>query len=87
MRKNLRRQFLLDRLQRLILGCVIFLFVVDAVAGKRLSDVQQSEMQVSGKVTAESGELLPGVNVILKGTTVGTVTDANGKYTLEYNHH
>lgn len=38
---------------------------------------------IFGKVTsAEDGVCLPGVNVILKGTTTGTVTDADGNYTL-----
>lgn len=37
---------------------------------------------VSGSVTSESGEPLPGVNVLLKGTTEGTVTDVDGKYSL-----
>jgi len=38
---------------------------------------------VSGKVTAlEDGSSLPGVNVVLKGTTNGTVTDADGNYRL-----
>ena len=38
---------------------------------------------VTGKVTAaEDGSSLPGVNVVLKGTTNGTVTDGNGNYKL-----
>ena len=38
---------------------------------------------VSGKVTSsEDGSSLPGVNVVLKGTTNGTVTDSEGKYSL-----
>lgn len=37
---------------------------------------------VSGKVTSMEGEELPGVNVIVKGTTQGTVTDINGNYNL-----
>lgn len=38
---------------------------------------------VSGTVTsAEDGSALPGVNVLLKGTTNGTATDADGKYSL-----
>lgn len=38
---------------------------------------------ISGKVTsAEDGSTLPGVNVVVKGTTIGTVTDANGAYSL-----
>ncbi len=39
-------------------------------------------MQVSGKVTDEQGQPLPGVNIIEKGTTNGTSTDADGKYLL-----
>jgi TonB-linked SusC/RagA family outer membrane protein len=38
---------------------------------------------VSGKVTsAEDGAPLPGVNVVVKGTTNGTATDANGGYSI-----
>ncbi|CAN5165756.1 SusC/RagA family TonB-linked outer membrane protein [soil metagenome] len=38
---------------------------------------------ISGKVTAiDDGSTLPGVNVVLKGTTLGTVTDVNGSYSL-----
>jgi len=39
--------------------------------------------EVSGRVSsAEDGTSLPGVNVIVKGTTNGTVTDSDGKYKL-----
>lgn len=37
---------------------------------------------VSGKVKDETGAPMPGVNIIVKGTTDGTVTDANGDFTL-----
>ena len=37
---------------------------------------------VSGKISDESGQSLPGVNVIIKGSTNGTTTDADGKYVL-----
>jgi hypothetical protein len=38
---------------------------------------------VTGKVTAQDDNtLLPGVNVIVKGTTTGSVTDANGSYSV-----
>ena len=38
---------------------------------------------ISGKVTsAEDGSTLPGVNVVVKGTTNGTVTDVNGAYSV-----
>ena len=37
---------------------------------------------VVGKVTDESGNGLPGVNVNLKGTSLGTITDKDGKYLI-----
>lgn len=40
------------------------------------------ENVISGKVIDEDGSPLPGVNVLLKGTLIGTVTDAAGQYSL-----
>ena len=37
---------------------------------------------VSGKVSDENGDPIPGVNVILKGTTTGTTTGLNGDYRI-----
>lgn len=49
--------------------------------------VLQAQAQVrniNGTVTdSKDGSTLPGVSIMLKGTTTGTVTDINGKYTLE----
>ena len=42
-----------------------------------------AQSTVSGTVTDESGETLPFANVYVKGTTIGTTTDLDGKYTLE----
>jgi len=39
--------------------------------------------QISGTITDSDGELVPGVSVAVKGTTVGTVTDLDGLYNLE----
>jgi len=38
---------------------------------------------VSGTVTDDKGEGLPGVSVVVKGTSRGTTTDTNGKYRLD----
>ncbi|MGB0840093.1 MAG: carboxypeptidase-like regulatory domain-containing protein, partial [Chitinophagales bacterium] len=38
---------------------------------------------ISGTVTDVGGETLPSVNVVVSGTTIGTVTDIDGKYTLK----
>ncbi|MCF0074707.1 TonB-dependent receptor [Dyadobacter sp. CY261] len=42
----------------------------------------QNTFTVKGTVTAENGEGLPGASVILKGTSTGTTTDVDGKYSL-----
>lgn len=36
--------------------------------------------QIKGKVIDEKGETIPGVNVVIKGTSTGTVTDLNGEF-------
>jgi TonB-linked SusC/RagA family outer membrane protein len=41
-----------------------------------------AEVTVKGTVTDETNSPLPGVNVLVKGSTIGTVTDANGTYTI-----
>lgn len=44
--------------------------------------VNQQAGTVAGRVTDSSGEPLPGVTVIIKGTTQGTITDFDGNYTI-----
>jgi len=44
--------------------------------------INQLQKVVSGKVTDSSGTPLPGVTVVVKGTTQGTITDATGNYSL-----
>jgi TonB-linked SusC/RagA family outer membrane protein len=49
-----------------------------------LTTVWAQDRQVSGKVTAaEDGTSLPGVNIVVQGTTKGTTTDADGNYTIQ----
>lgn len=40
------------------------------------------DVALTGKVVNENGEALPGVTVVLKGTTIGTSTDINGNFSL-----
>jgi TonB-linked SusC/RagA family outer membrane protein len=42
----------------------------------------QAAFSVTGLVTDENGQGIPGVSVLLKGTTIGVATDASGKYAL-----
>ena len=42
----------------------------------------QVDRTITGKIVDENNEPLPGASVYLKGTTIGTVTDVSGSYTL-----
>jgi len=62
--------------------------VVRPLNAKEKSDLQESKLQqekitVSGVVTDESGQPIPGANVFIKGTQTGTITDVNGEYSLQ----
>src|SRR5689334_8678675 len=61
-------------MKKILLTCVTLVFALSVMAQERT---------VSGKVTsADDGSTLPGVNVIVKGTVNGTVTNAEGAYSL-----
>ncbi len=44
--------------------------------------LQAQERVITGRVTDDSGSDVPGANVVLKGTTIGTTTDVSGNYRL-----
>ncbi len=39
-------------------------------------------LEITGKIIGEDGAGMPGVNVVIKGTTTGTVTDVDGNYRI-----
>lgn len=54
-----------------------------AFESTRNRDRQSNLVEVTGTVTnMTTNEPLPGVNVLIKGTTIGTFTDANGKFNI-----
>jgi hypothetical protein len=46
----------------------------------------QQPLSVSGRVSDANGELLPGVNVTVKGTTTGVISNNKGEYTITVPH-
>jgi TonB-linked SusC/RagA family outer membrane protein len=70
---NLPGKYLFGLLARLFLVAVFLLFHLSASAQQRT---------ISGVVTGTDNAPFPGVSVMIKGTTVGTLTGADGKYTL-----
>jgi TonB-linked SusC/RagA family outer membrane protein len=55
--------------------------LAEAATSSSAFDFQQT--RVSGQVKDENGQGFPGVNIIVKGTAQGTVTDADGKFELD----
>src|SRR5688500_4063589 len=53
--------------------CFLLLAFVAAMA---------QEQTVTGKISDATGTGMPGVNVLKKGTTIGTTTDADGNYSI-----
>ena len=73
-RKNLWRKF----------HWIAFLVVVQLFFTFSAFAQQQT---VTGKVTeADTGEALPGVNIVIKGTTTGTVSDVDGNFRINVNN-
>lgn len=64
-------------MKRILLVCLTAVFALAS------SELWAQERTVTGKVTdAADGSSLPGVNVVVKGTATGAVTDAEGKYSI-----
>lgn len=58
---------------------ILFLFLMFSTAFQAIGQ----NLQITGKVTdAGDGQSLPGVSVLVKGTTTGTITDLNGVFSL-----
>lgn len=66
--------------QTITKSCSLFLFVMMSL----LSHAQNSKTEkiISGNVIDNAGKSLPGVNVNIKGTSSGVVTDFEGHYTV-----
>ena len=67
------RKYFTKRLMAALALCASALLYQQAVA----------QVAVSGSVVSEDNEPLPGVSVMLKGTSQGTTTDAGGRFTLD----
>jgi TonB-linked SusC/RagA family outer membrane protein len=59
----------------------IALFFLSMVVSLGILSAQ--EKTITGKVTAEGEGPIPGVNIVVQGTTIGALTDANGAYSLK----
>lgn len=58
------------------------LFLVSSFAHAVPYAMEQNSISITGKITDETGTSLPGVNILEKGTSNGTVADAEGNYRI-----
>jgi len=42
-----------------------------------------AQAQIKGKVSGKDGNPIPGVNVVIQGTSIGTITDVNGQFSIQ----
>ena len=70
----------------LVMGLILVFMAVSLVqvnAANALSVAKTQQSQIKGKVVSTTDGLgMPGVNVTVKGTTIGVTTDAEGNYTI-----
>jgi len=75
---------LLLTLTLMVLSVFYFTVVLQATTGFSFATSGFQQQIVQGKVTDSSdGSAMPGVNIIVKGTTRGAMTDLEGNYTIE----
>ena len=68
----------------LLLLCMSPQFAVaDSLKQDAVTVTQQHNVKASGIVTDEAGEPLVGVSVLVKGTTLGSITDLKGRFSLD----
>lgn len=56
--------------------------MIIVVRERKANESQQKSVKMSGVVTDEKGEPLPGVTVLIKGTSIGAATDIDGKFSF-----
>ena len=61
----------------------LFVLAENDINSNSFSSAQQENRIIKGKVIDEKGETLIGVSILVKGTTIGTVTDFDGNFSLE----
>lgn len=79
----MKNSFLIKASLPCMLGAAVLFPTSPALyASETVSELQQRK-KVSGIVKDGLGDPLPGVNVVVKGTTIGTITNQDGFYELE----
>ena len=59
-----------------------FLFVMFSLLSFSPNATAQTTRMIKGKVVSETGEILTGATIVVKGTNTGAITDMDGKYSI-----
>jgi TonB-linked SusC/RagA family outer membrane protein len=79
---DFHRSVLTLKIFTLLLLCGLTFPAYSFIPGN-LSAVDQQQIRVSGTITdAATGQAMPGVNIVVKGTTIGAIADGSGKYSF-----
>jgi len=87
-KKSFQKNSFIGAGKKLLFGLCLLMIVVSVnisltFAGTNESTtITQQKVSVTGTVKDVTGIPMPGVSVVIKGTTIGSVTDADGKYSI-----
>ncbi len=79
-----RKMLLYTKATFLLAGLSVYSATASSVEENLTEEIslQQNQRTITGTVTDTAGEPLPGVSVVIKGTTTGTITDIDGNFSL-----
>lgn len=82
---SVKEASVVEILEEILKGTPLSYRVVDnvIVITPQVKEDAPKKIVITGTVKEKGGDILPGVTVMLKGTTIGTATDASGKFRLE----
>ena len=64
---------------------ILALYMILLVSVNAMASTWQAVQQIKGKVVDKTGESIIGANVLIKGTTIGTITNIDGEFQLDAN--
>ncbi|MCL3781363.1 SusC/RagA family TonB-linked outer membrane protein [Prolixibacteraceae bacterium JC049] len=80
---NLKNSDIKQVLSALFIDTDVHYRIIDQhIVLSKVIAAQESKKVVSGVVTDKNGQPLPGVSIVVKGTSMGVTTDADGKYKM-----
>lgn len=81
---NINRLTRIKSITQTFVCLLLISILLFAAPGKSFADTEsQQQKQITGIITDDTGATLPGVSIVEKGTTNGTITKADGTYSIQ----